>query len=133
VSTPVSAPRPQSAPASRPAYAAASRGYWPSLIAPAHAETFHMLTLPTHRAAPLPERNSTRIFVQAGAFAVPENAQRVRARIAGLGNVEVITTAGHGNALYRVRVGPVASEAAAERLLGRVVDRGYPGARVVAE
>ncbi len=64
---------------------------------------------------------------------MPENAQRVRARIASLGSVEVVPTSGSGTALYRVRLGPVASEAAAERLLSRVVGSGYPGARVVAE
>ena len=78
-------------------------------------------------------RNSGRIFVQAGAFAVPENAQRVRARIAALGNVEIVSTAPNGSGLYQVRLGPVASEAAAERLLSKLVDSGYPGARVVSQ
>jgi cell division protein FtsN len=55
----------------------------------------------------------------------------VRARIAALGSVEIVPTSGGG--LYRVRVGPVASEAAAARLLSKVVDSGYPGARVISE
>ena len=76
-------------------------------------------------------RNAGRIFVQAGAFAVPENAQRVRARIASLGNAEIVPGTSHGSALYRVRIGPVASETEARRLLSRVVDHGYPEARVV--
>jgi len=42
-------------------------------------------------------------------------------------------TASSRGALYRVRVGPVASEAEAARLLHRVVDHGYPGARVVVD
>ena len=78
-------------------------------------------------------RQSGRIFVQAGTFAVPENAQRVRARIAALGSVEIVRSAARGTELYRVRLGPLASEAAAARLLGKVVDSGYPGARVVGE
>ena len=73
------------------------------------------------------------MFVQAGAFAVPENAQRVRTRIAALGSVEIIRTAANGRDLYQVRVGPVASEAAAARLLSKVVESGYPGARVVGQ
>ncbi len=125
------------APASRPVVAAASQRYWPTLIAPAHAETLHppIAPLPTvaPRAMPAPARNSGRIFVQAGTFAVPANAQRVRARIAVLGSVEIVPTTAHGTGLYRVRLGPVASEAAAARLLGKVVDSGYPGARVVSE
>ncbi len=106
------------------AFAAAPGHYWPSLIAPAHAETLH---------APIAPKTSGRIFVQAGAFAVPENAQRVRARIAALGSVEVVPATANGTALYRVRLGPLASAAEAQRLLGRVVDSGYPGARVVGE
>lgn len=97
--------------------------YWPSLIASAHAETLH--------PAPAFAGRSSRIFVQAGAFAVAENAQRVRARIAGLGSAEIVRATVNGTAMYRVRLGPVASEAAARRLLTRVVDSGYPGARLV--
>lgn len=120
----------------RPVVAEAPRHYWPSLIAPAHAETFHRLQAPDAVHRPMPAvaaRHAARIFVQAGAFAVPENAQRVRARIAALGSVEIVPAAEHGAALYRVRLGPLASEAEASRLLAKVVDRGYPGARVVAE
>ena len=136
---PVAAPSPAATPEPAPAYptavAAASRRYWPSLIGQAHAEPLHpqiaALATPAPRPVAAPTRNSGRIFVQAGAFAVPENAQRVRARIATLGSVEIVPTSGGG--LYRVRVGPVASEAAAARLLSKVVDSGYPGARVISE
>jgi rare lipoprotein A len=130
IGTPPSAaasPEPRSA--ARPADAAAASPYWPTLISPAHAETLH----PPVAAAPIAARTSGRIFVQAGTFAVPENAQRVRARIAALGSVEIVRSAARGTELYRVRLGPVASEAAAARLLGKVVDSGYPGARVVGE
>jgi rare lipoprotein A len=126
---PPAAPRSEPAPPARPAAAAAPSGYWPTLIAPAHAETLHRPVVP----APVFAKTSGRIFVQAGTFAVPENAQRVRARIAALGSVEIVRTAAHGTDLYRVRLGPVASEAAAARLLGKVVDSGYAGARVVGE
>ncbi len=128
------APQPEPAPASRPAIGAAPQRYWPSLIASAHAETVHLpMAPPPQKPAPAPARSSGRIFVQAGTFAVPANAQRVRARIAALGNVEIVPAAAHGAGLYRVRLGPVASEAAAARLLSKVVDSGYPGARVVSE
>ena len=78
-------------------------------------------------------RHSGRIFVQAGAFAVPENAQRVRAQVASLASAEIVRATVNGAALYRVRLGPVASDVEARRLLGKVVDSGYPGARVVDE
>ena len=127
---------PEPAPAYPIAAATAPRRDWPSLIGQAHAEPLHpqiaSLAAPAPRPVAAPMRNSGRIFVQAGAFAVPENAQRVRARIAALGSVEIVPTSGSG-VLYRVRVGPVASEAAAARLLSKVVDSGYPGARVISE
>ena len=63
---------------------------------------------------------------------MPENAQRVRAKLASLGGVEIVRAASGGGGLYRVQVGPVASEAEAARLLNRVVGSGYPGARVVS-
>jgi rare lipoprotein A len=123
------APRaPPPEPASRPALAAAPRRYWPTLIAPAHAETLHL-----PRATTLARSKSAgRIFVQAGAFAVPANAQRVRARIAALGSAEIVPATG-GGALYLVRLGPLANKAQAARLLGKVMGSGYPGARVITE
>lgn len=111
---------------------------WPTLIAPAQAETLHVPSQPPPAFAPravvpAAAKHAGRIFVQAGAFAVPENAQRVRARIAALGSVEIVPATAGGTALYRVRLGPLASAAEAARLLGKVVDSGYPGARVVGE
>src|SRR5207248_4520551 len=52
--------------------AAAPRRYFPSLISQAHAETYR-----PPNAAAASARGSGRIYVQAGAFSVPENAQRV--------------------------------------------------------
>ena len=110
-----------------PEPAAAPRRRWPSLIAQAHAETLHPAV------AAIPVSTSGRIFVQAGAFAIPENAQRVRARIAELGNAQVVPAEVNGSALYRVRLGPVTNGAEADRLLSKVVGSGYPTARIVSE
>lgn len=115
-------PEPAAAMAPPPAAVASRQHYWPALIAPAHAETL-----------PVAARSSGRIFVQAGAFAVAENAQRARTRMAGLGRAEIVPATMHGAALYRVRVGPVSSDVEARRLLDRVVDSGFPDARVVDE
>jgi rare lipoprotein A len=72
-----------------------------------------------------------RIYIQAGAFAMRDNAERVQSRIARLGSVEVTTASINGVALYRVRLGPVESAAQADRLLALVVSSGYPRARLV--
>lgn len=104
------------------------RPYFPSFIATAHAETYH----PPAAAAASPT-GSGRIYVQAGAFSVPENAQRVRSRIASLGSAEIVPSQGNGTTLYLVRVGPVRTEAAADQLRSRVIDSGFPDARIVGE
>src|SRR5436305_1635573 len=112
---------------------AAPRAHWPSLITPAHAETLPPAAAAHPRAMAMTGSTSGRIFIQAGAFAMPENAQRVRARIAALGNVQVVPAQVNGSALYRVRVGPFANEAEADQLLSKVFDSGYPTARIVSE
>jgi len=112
---------------------AAPRPHWPSLISPAHAETLPPPAAAHPRAMVMAGSTSGRIFIQAGAFAMPENAQRVRARIATLGNVQVVPAEVNGTALYRVRLGPVTNEAEADRLLNKVVGSGYPTARIVSE
>jgi rare lipoprotein A len=73
------------------------------------------------------------IFVQAGAFSMRDNAQRVQSRIAALGSVRVMTASVNGVEMYRVRIGPLASAKQADRLLARVVGSGYPAARIVTD
>jgi rare lipoprotein A len=80
-----------------------------------------------------PGVSSGRLYIQAGAFSVRDNAQRVQSRIAGLGSVQVTTTLINGIEMYRVRLGPVGNAEEADRLLARVVDIGYPGARIVGD
>ena len=89
---------------------------------------------------PLPEKvgvvppaSSARIFLQAGAFSMRDNAQRLQARIAPLGSVQVMTASVRGIEMYRVRLGPVASVEEADQLLARVVGSGYPEARIVVD
>ncbi len=89
---------------------------------------------------PLPEKvkvvpipASARIFVQAGSFAMRDNAQRLQARIASLGSVQLMTASVKGIEMYRVRLGPLASVEEADQVLARVVDSGYPEARLIVD
>ena len=107
------------------------RPAWPSLIASAQAAT---------PAAALPTRQpmstaalAGRIFIQAGMFAVAENANRLRARFAGLTGTEVVRVSVNGSELYRVRLGPMASETAARHLLAKLAESGIPDARLVGD
>jgi len=74
-----------------------------------------------------------RVFVQAGAFAQRDNAERVEARIAEFGRVQVTAASVNGVAMYRVRLGPFKNAEQASRLLARIVNSGYPGARIVSD
>jgi rare lipoprotein A len=105
-----------------------------ALIPAAAAATYEPVRLPPARPRPVvATRSGGRIFIQAGAFALLDNAERVQARIARLGAVEVTAVSGRGAALYRVRLGPLASIEKANALLARVIDSGCAGARIVSE
>jgi rare lipoprotein A len=88
---------------------------------------------------PLPEQivnlpvRPTAIYIQAGAFSRADNANRLKDRLAALGNVRVTGGKVNGAALYRVRIGPVRSVEEADRLLDRVVGSGAPDARIVVD
>jgi rare lipoprotein A len=121
---------PPAQPAQSSEYAARPR-VWPSLISAAHAAT-EPAAVAARRQLPA-GRGPGRTFIQAGAFAVAGNADRVRARVEHLARTEVLRATLNGSALYRVRLGPLASEEAARRLLNRVVESGFPEARIVVE
>jgi rare lipoprotein A len=74
------------------------------------------------------------LYVQVGAYGVPEHAEQVVARLhaAGLAGAFVFgppVVRGH---LYRVRIGPVSGVPEFDRLVARLTALGYPGARLVA-
>ncbi len=73
------------------------------------------------------------VYVQAGAFSMFDNANRVRARLSSVGTVEVSPVLINGLNMFRVRMGPVRSVADADNILNQVIDAGYPGARIVVE
>jgi rare lipoprotein A len=77
--------------------------------------------------------DSLAIFVQAGAFADPANAEATRRRIAGFGSVGVNMTQSDVGALWRVRLGPYGSREEAALALGRVWGIGLTGARLVTD
>jgi len=75
----------------------------------------------------------TNIFVQAGAFTQYDNANRLRARLSGLGPTRVTRVDIAGQLFFRVRLGPIASVGEADRLLALMIDAGYPEARIVVD
>jgi rare lipoprotein A len=79
---------------------------------------------PSPPAAPPSE-----LYAQAGAFAVADNAERLRDRLAaaGIGAVFLRSDASAGRTLYRVRIGPIESVAAYDALVARLHALGVAG------
>jgi rare lipoprotein A len=75
------------------------------------------------------------LYVQAGAFADRENAQRTLARLqaAGLRNASVVSPIDGRSHLYRVRLGPVHSVTEFDELAARLAALGFPDARLSSE
>jgi rare lipoprotein A len=73
------------------------------------------------------------MFIQAGAFANPYNAKRVSDSLAAFGKPLTSMVTVDGQAIYRVRLGPVATPEDAEALLERVIGAGHYEARLVVE
>src|SRR5579859_2069325 len=119
---PVDAPRSPQQPASPPAAA-------PS--APLAGASPQEPTLPN--VVLLYPVKPTHIFVQAGAFSQGDNANRMKARLAGLGAVSVSGARVNGVDVYRVRLGPIASVDEADQVLTRAVNAGATEAKIVVD
>ena len=77
-------------------------------------------------------RNLT-MFIQAGAFANPDNARRLSDALVQFGNPRTTMVTVDGKEIYRVRLGPVATPESAEALLDRIVGAGHYDARLIVE
>lgn len=75
----------------------------------------------------------TRMYVQAGAFAQYENANRLRARLSVLGPTKILAVLYDKQQLFRVRVGPIASLTRADKILERTIGAGFNDARIVVD
>ena len=75
---------------------------------------------------------STAIYIQAGAFASAENANRVVLRLQGTG-AQVSQISSGGRPLYRVRIGPFQNVDDADAALAQVVSRGHNEATIIVE
>jgi rare lipoprotein A len=79
---------------------------------------------------PVPVQSA--IFVSAGAYVSIQNANSVVDRLRGVG-AHLLPITRDGRAIYRVRMGPFASEAEAVQVLDRVTGLGHNGASIVVE
>ena len=76
---------------------------------------------------------TTHIYIQAGAFGQADNAARLKLRLNGIGNVQVISAKVNGAEVYRVRLGPVDNVNDADSLLNKVINSGVSQAKIVVD
>ena len=81
----------------------------------------------------LPVTGQNRIFVQAGAFTQPDNATRLQKNLSKIGQTNVAQALVKGVQYYRVRVGPIATVADADKVLKQVQRAGADGARIIVD
>jgi rare lipoprotein A len=74
---------------------------------------------------------SVNYYVQVGAFADPDNAERIRQDLSGVGPVQIAELMGNNGPIYRVRVGPLHNPEQANTALNQVFSYGLPDARVI--
>jgi rare lipoprotein A len=114
---------PTASPAAAPAAASAAP--------PVAALAMEPIAAPAPPAAAPP----VTLFVQAGAFSDPANAERLAARLRGgsFGNVFVRDDWIAGRRMYRVRIGPVQDVPAFDRIVGALERAGVPDAHLALD
>ncbi|MFQ5958237.1 MAG: septal ring lytic transglycosylase RlpA family protein [Alphaproteobacteria bacterium] len=73
------------------------------------------------------------MYVQAAAFSDPDNARRASNRLGRLGPGRTVRATVGGRDVYRVQLGPLATRAAANALLDRVIAAGHRDAYVIVD
>ncbi|MEX2311670.1 MAG: septal ring lytic transglycosylase RlpA family protein [Rhodospirillales bacterium] len=118
------------APQQRPVEQATPVGTIPNTTAP--SETVALTANPEAAVKQEPIK-PTSIFIQAGAFGLFDNANKVRAQLSPLGSVFLDQVLVDGKDLYRVRIGPMSDVQQADTVLSQVVGTGYPEARIIVD
>ena len=73
----------------------------------------------------------TGIFVQAGSFAIYDNAERLTKKLVNIAPTIIEPVTVNGRKLYRVKLGPIATVSEADSVLEKVIRDGNGTARVV--
>ena len=90
--------------------------------------------VPAPVVAELPVKPREQLYVQVGAFGTADNAARVRARLASIGQPASVSPTGSGKQkLQRVRVGPLDSVDRADAVLNQILQAGLTDAKIVVD
>lgn len=73
----------------------------------------------------------TGLFVQAGAFGVRDNAERLRQNLSQIAPAQIEEVTVNGRRLFRVKLGPLADLTEADAVLARMATTGASGGRVI--
>lgn len=68
-----------------------------------------------------PVKGGSSIYVQAGAFSVKSNAQKLKEKLSGLAPASISEATVNGSNFYRVRLGPMKNVDEADRILAKVL------------
>ena len=90
-------------------------------------------TQPVAEVVQLPVTGAHQIFVQAGAFTVLENAQKMQQSLASYGNPAVSDISVNGETFHRVRFGPLADVTQADQLLAKLHKAGIANLRTTID
>lgn len=71
------------------------------------------------------------LFVQAGAFTLYDNANRLAARLLSFGEISIQSAIVGENEFFRVRIGPLASIEQADGVLADLIGSGFPESRII--
>ncbi len=115
-----------------PAKLSSSSDSTPS-IAPLHPQVSTAPVSIDREVAALPAPAVPQIFVQAGAFLNPNNAQRLRGKLAVVGSAKVVPVARNGKQYSAVWIGPMTSAEEVQRVQKRMATLGYKDALLVDE
>lgn len=129
---PVANPPPPTVAAQDPARPNATQAQIAAATTPATAVDASAAPAATGQVIVVPVQ-ATNIYVQAGAFSNPQNAQRLGNTLSSIAPAQLSYVLVGTQAMYRVRLGPAASVADADKMLERVVAAGYPEARIVVD
>ena len=91
-------------------------------------------TAPLPKIAPTPAGGHANLYLQVGAFSERDNARRLQQRLSGVDpGAGVRISAGGGDKLYRVRIGPLPSVEEVDRLSRKLNALGLADAHVVID
>jgi rare lipoprotein A len=91
------------------------------------------LYMPPQQLTGVQKVHPTAIFIQAGAFSVAENAERLRSKLGQVTKTDISPTVVSGRTFYRVRIGPIATVDQADQLLSRIVGAGAGDAKIIVD